>query len=212
MSPPDFSPPAPPLTDVQYVELERKSGLKHEFFAGEAFPLPTPALNHRIITGNFTRHLGALLKGRCHVGGADLRLKVESTGLLTYPDLFVTRGELTMVEPGTTLINPIVIGEVLSPTTELYVRTAKFEHYRQIPTLSTFLLISQNAPVIEQFSRETDTAWLYSSITGPHASMDIPALKVTVSLAEVYAGVEFGDNGDFLRPFRRFRSSKSPRE
>jgi Uma2 family endonuclease len=167
------------------------------------FPLPPESFNHRIIAGNLNRHLGKLVRGRCTVGSADVRLKVEETGLLTYPDVFVARGELTLVEPGTTLVNPSLIAEVLSPATELYDRTTKFEHYRQIPTLSTYLLIAENYPRIEAFSRETDAVWLYWSVLEPHSSIDVPALKVTLSLAEIYAGVEFIETSDSLRPRRR---------
>jgi Uma2 family endonuclease len=194
---------APALTEEDYIALEKKAGLKHEFLDGNVFPIPVPGFNHRIIAANLSRHLGKLLRGKCNVGSADQRLKVEETGLLTYPDLFVTRGDLTMVEPGTTLVNPVMIAEILSPETELYDRSIKFEHYRQIPTLSTYLLVSQNTPRVEAFSRETDTVWLHWIVYGPHASIDLPALKVTVSLAEIFAGVEFAEASDYLKPIRR---------
>lgn len=191
------------LSDDEYLALEQKTGLKYELFDGEAFPMPPASFNHRIISANLNRHLGHLLKGRCNVGSADLRLKVEATGLLTYPDLFVTRGDLTMVEPGTTLVNPSLIAEVSSPATELYDRTIRFEHYRQIPTLSTYLIVNQNVPRVEQFNRETGAKWLYLSAFGPHATLELPSLKVTLSLADIYSGVEFPDLGNFMRPFRR---------
>ena len=188
------------LSDEEYLALEKKTGQQYELFEGEIFPLPPATYNHRIISANINRLIGKSVRGRFNVGTGDLRLKVEATGLLTYSDLFVTRGDLTMVEPGTTLINPIVLGEVISPSTELYDRTVKFEHYRQISTLSSYLLFSQSAPLVEHYSRETDNIWLYWSAAGPHATIDIPILKATLSLAEIYAGVEFGES--FLRPFR----------
>lgn len=191
------------LSEEEYLALERNTGVKYEFFQGEAFPIPRANFNHRLIAGNLNRHLGKLLKGRCNVGSADLRLKVEATGLLTYPDLFVTRGDLTVVEPGATLINPILVAEVSAPATELYDRTIRFEHYRQIPTLSTYLVISQNLPRIEQFSRETGNKWLHLSAFGPHATVDLLSLRINLSLAEIYSGVEFADLRSFMRPFRR---------
>jgi Uma2 family endonuclease len=201
-----MSPPAATshfLSDEEYLALEKKTGLKYELFDGEAFPMPPASFNHRIIAANLNRHLGKLCKGRCNVGSADLRLKVETTGLLTYPDVFVTRGEVDLVEPGATLVNPSLIAEVSSPTTELYDRTVRFEHYRQIPTLSTYLVISQNAPRVEQFNRETDSKWLHLTAFGPHATMELLPLQITISLAEVYSGVEFPDLSNFLRPIRR---------
>lgn len=191
------------ITEEEYLALERKAGVKHEFFEGLAFALPAASFNHRIITGNLNRHLGKLLRGKCNVGSVDQRLKVEATGLLTYADLFVARGDLTMVEPGTTLVNPTMIAEVLSPQTELYDRTVKFEHYRQIPTMSTYLLVSQDAPRVEAYSRETDEVWLHWIVYGPHSLIDLPALKVTMSLADIFAGVEFAEAGDYMKPIRR---------
>ncbi|HEX7860180.1 MAG TPA: Uma2 family endonuclease [Verrucomicrobiae bacterium] len=191
------------LSDEEYLDLEKKTGLKYELLEGEVFPVPQANFNHRIIAGNFNQHLGRLLRGRCLVGSADLRLKVEATGLLTYPDVFVTRGDLTMVDPGTTFINPILIGEVLAPVSELYDRTIKFAHYRQIPTLSTYILVSQNAPHVEIYTRETDTKWLLTTASGPHATVELASLKIALSLADIYSGVEFPDSGDSLRPIRR---------
>ena len=191
------------ITEEEYLALERKTGVKHEFLDGEVFPLPEASFNHRIITGNLMRHLGRLLLGKCNVGSVDQRLKVEATGLLTYADLFVTRRDVRMGEPRTTLVNPTMIAEVLAPQTELYDRTVKFEHYRQIPTMSTYLLISQDAPRVEAYSRETDAVWLHWIVYGPHSSIDLPSLKVTVSLAEIFAGAEFAEAGDYLRPMRR---------
>lgn len=193
----------PEISEEKYLALERKTGFKHEYLEGQAFSLPAASFNHRIITGNLNRHLGKLLRGKFNVGSADQRLKVEATGLLTYADLFVTRGDLTMVEPGTTLVNPTMIAEVLSPQTELYDRTIKFEHYRQIPTMSTYLLVSQDAPRVEVYSRETDAVWLHWIVYGPHSSIDLPALEVTMALAEIFAGVEFAEASDYLKPIRR---------
>jgi Uma2 family endonuclease len=165
--------------------------------------LVTAGFNHRIVAGNLNRHFGRLLKGRGNVGSADLRLKVEATGLLTYPDLFVTRGALTMVEePAAALVNPSLLAEVTATETELYDRTTKFAHYRRIPTLSAYLLVSPDVPRVEQFNRETDSKWLYTWAAGPHATLELPSFQVTISLAEIYAGVEFPDREAFLRPTR----------
>ena len=203
MSPPGTTSHSKFLSDEEYLALEKKTGLKYELFDGEAFPMPPASFNHRIIAANLNRHLGKLCNGRCHVGSADLRLKVEATGLLTYADVFVTRGELDLVEPGATLANPSLIAEVSSPTTELYDRTIRFEHYRQIPTLSTYLIVNQNLPRVEQFNRETGAKWLHLSAIGPHATLELPSLQIILSLADIYSGVEFPDLGSFMRPFRR---------
>ena len=189
------------LSEEEYIDLEKKSGAKYEFFAGELFALPSPSLNHRIVTGNLSQHLGRLLKGGFNVGSVDLRVKVEATGLLTYPDVFALAGAMEMVEPDS-LVNPALIAEVMSPRTELYDRTVKFEHYRQVKTLTTYLLVSQDVPRIEQFSRHNAMEWRYTWAYGPHDILPVRSLGITLNLAEVYAGVEFADATEFERPFR----------
>jgi Uma2 family endonuclease len=189
------------LSEEDYIELERKSGARYEFFAGETFPIPGPSFNHRIVTGNLNRHLDKLLKGGCSIGSADLRLKVEATGLLTYPDVFVVTGAMELAHPDS-LLNPTMVAEVMSPRTELYDRTVKFEHYRQIKTLTTYLLVGQDLPRVELFTRRNEVEWRYSRAFGPHDVLDVPPLGITLMLADIYAGVEFTEASDFERPFR----------
>ena len=188
------------LNEEDYIDLERKSGARYEFFGGGIFPIPNPSFNHRIVTANLNRHLDKLLKGGCSIGSADLRLKVEATGLLTYPDVFVVTGAMELAHPDS-LLNPAMIAEVMSPRTELYDRTVKFEHYRQIKTLTTYLLVSQDVPRVELYTRHNDVEWRYTWAFGPHDVMDVPSLGITLTLADIYAGVEFAE-ADFERPFR----------
>ena len=189
------------LNEEDYIDLERKSGARYEFFAGHIFSVPPPSLNHRIVTANLNRHLDKLLKGGCSIGSADLRLKVEATGLLTYPDVFVVEGPMELAHPDS-LLNPTMIAEVLSPRTELYDRTVKFEHYRQINTLTSYLLVTQDVPRVELYTRRNEVEWRYTWAFGPHDVLDLPALGITLNLAEIYAGVEFAETTDFERPFR----------
>jgi Uma2 family endonuclease len=128
----------------------------------------------------------------CVPYNADLRIKVEATGLCTYPDLSVICGPLKFAE-GTddTVINPTLLVEVLSDTTEAYDRGKKFEHYRQIASLEEYLLVSQKEPRIEQFVRQPDRRWLLQEVAGRESSLELPSLRITISLAEVFAKVEF---------------------
>jgi Uma2 family endonuclease len=153
---------------------------------------------------NLAVHLSSLLKGRCAVGNTDLRIKVETTGLLTYPDVSVICGVPDLVHrPSDTLTNPTLVAEVLSPSTELYDRGVKFEHYRQIPSLTTYLLVSQETPKIEQYVRETEFKWEYRTASELNATMDLPALGITLSLAEIFAGIQFGPElRGHMRPLR----------
>src|SRR3989442_11887466 len=148
---------------------------------------------HSLIATNLAREFGNRLKsGDCVPYNADLRIKIEATGLCTYPDLSVICGPLRLAT-GTddTVLNPTLLVEVLSDSTEGYDRGKKFEHYRQIPTLQEYLLVSQKEPRIEQFIRQADGRWLLNEAAGLEATLDLPSLRIPLPLAEVFAKVKF---------------------
>jgi Uma2 family endonuclease len=148
---------------------------------------------HSLIGTNVSGEFRARLKGgQCIPYNADLRIKVEATGLFTYPDLSVICGPLKFAS-GTddTVVNPTVLVEVLSESTEGYDRGTKFEHYRQIDTLREYLLVSQKQPRIEQFIRQADGRWLLNEAVGLEKALALPSLKIEISLAEVFANVKF---------------------
>src|SRR6266566_1014731 len=123
----------------------------------------------------------------CTGYNTDLRIKIEATGLLTYPDLSVICGPLQFAE-GTddTVVNPTLLVELLSDSTEGYDRGKKFEHYRQIPTLQEYLLASQKEPRIEQFIRQADGRWLLNEAAVLDAVLDLLSLRISLSLNEVF--------------------------
>ena len=181
------------LTEAEYLELERRAESRSEFFEGEVFAMAGGTPVHSQIATNLVRELGNKLKGRpCVVYNSDLRLKVEVTGLVTYPDLSVVCGPLQFAA-GTddTVVNPTVVVEVLSDSTEAYDRGRKFENYRQMPSLREYLLVSQKEPRIEQFVRQENGQWLLREAVGLAAALPLPSLEIQISLAEVFAGVEF---------------------
>jgi len=140
------------LTESEYLERERLADYKSEFFDGEVFAMSGGTPPHSQIAANLISEFNSKLKGRpCVVYTSDLRLKVEATGLLTYPDFSVICGPLQFAE-GTddTVVNPRLVGEVLSDSTEAYDRGKKFENYRQMPSLREYLLVSQKEARIEQ--------------------------------------------------------------
>jgi Uma2 family endonuclease len=181
------------LTENEYLELERHAEFKSEFFDGEAFAMSGGTPLHSQIAASLIQVIGRRLReGRCIVYTSDLRLKVEATGLLTYPDLSVVCGPLQFAA-GTddTVVNPTVIVEVLSDSTEAYDRGKKFENYRQMPSLREYLLVGQKGPRIEQFVRQENEQWLMREAAGLEATLALPSLDIKISLAEVFAGVEF---------------------
>ena len=181
------------ITETEYLDLERHAEFKSEFFAGEVFALSGGTPLHSQIATNLAAELRNQLKGkRCVPYNSDLRLKVEASGLLTYPDLSVVCGPLQLAT-GTddTVVNPTVIVEVLSDSTEAYDRGKKFENYRLMPSLREYLLVSQKEPRIDQFIRQENEQWLLREAAGLEATLALPVLEIKISLAEVFAGVEF---------------------
>jgi len=119
-------------------------------------------------------------------------VKVEATGLVTYPDVSVACGEQRFLdEEQDTLLNPTVLIEVLSDSTEAYDRGKKFEHYRQIPTCREYLLVSQHEPRIEQFIRQPNGEWALKEAAGLSAEIKLASLGIVLRLAEVFAKVQF---------------------
>ena len=184
---------SPRLTEAEYLEIERAAEFKSEFFDGEMFAMAGGTPQHSLISTNLAREFGNRLKDHpCVAYNADLRIKVEATGLCTYPDLSVICEPLEFAG-GTddTVVNPTLLVEVLSDSTEAYDRGKKFEHYRQIAGLREYLLVSQNEPRIEQFVRQPDRRWLLQEVAGRESSLELPSLRITISLAEIFAKVDF---------------------
>jgi len=181
------------LTESEYLEIERAADFRSEFFEGEMFAMAGGTPQHSLIATNLTAAFHNRLKTHaCVPYNADLRIKIEATGLLTYPDLSVICGPLQLAD-GTdeTVVNPTLLVEVLSDSTEAYDLGKRFEHYRHIRTLQEYLLVSQKEPRIEQFLRQPDARWLLNETAGLEASLELPSLRISISLAEVFAKVNF---------------------
>ena len=144
--------------------------------------------------------------GPCTVYESNLRLKIIATGLRTYPDVNVYCEKLARDledEDGETYLNPTVLFEVLSKTTEAYDRGFKAESYRQVPSLRAYGLVSQKTPHIELFERQADGIWTPREAKGMESVLTIPPLRIELPLAEVYARVEFGPPDEFPTIERR---------
>lgn len=182
-----------PLTVEEYLRIEREAPYKSEYYGGEMFSMAGGSARHSLLAANIGGILGAHLRGhRCTAYTSDLRIGIPSDDLYTYPDVSIFCEPLTFM-PGTddTATNPTVIIEVLSKTTEAYDRGKKFEHYRQLPSLREYLLVSQDTPVIERFTRESDDRWVLTTARGLGAVLPLPVIEAELPLAEVYAKVDF---------------------
>ena len=185
--------PAQRLSEAEYLELERRAEFKSEFFDGEMFAMSGGSRWQSLISANVGRELGNGLKGRgCVVFESNMRVKVEATGLYAYPDVSVACEEQRFVDDEMdTLLNPTLIVEVLSESTEKYDRGEKFRQYQQIGSLKEYMLVSQHAPRVELFVRQGDRNWMLYQVEGSEGKITSPTLGVTLELAEVYAHVKF---------------------
>jgi Uma2 family endonuclease len=146
--------PAQRLTEIEFLEFERQADVKHEFFEGEVFAMAGGTPAHSLIATNLAGELRSKLKGKpCRPYNSGLRLKIEATGLLTYPDVSVICDPLRFA-PGTndTVINPVALFEVLSDSTEAYDRGNKFLSYQRVPSLREYVLLSQQEARVELFA------------------------------------------------------------
>lgn len=180
------------MSEREYLAIERVAEFKSEFFDGEMFAMAGGSRGHSLIGLNIGSQLRNQLKGRCVVFNSELKIKIEATGLYTYPDASVVCGpEKYAAETDDVLVNPTLLVEVLSDSTERYDRGKKFEHYRQIPSLREYLLVSQKEPHVELFVRQENNQWLLREAVGLEAKIELPTLEITVALSEIFANVEF---------------------
>lgn len=186
--------PRQKMTVEEYLAFERASDERHEYLNGEVFLMVGASKEHARIVTNLVLYLQPqLLAGGCTAYTNDLRVKVSSTGLYTYPDFVVECGEGQYEDAhGDTFLTPILIIEVLSPSTKNYDRDDKFRHYRAIRSLQTYVLVYQDEPRIEQFTHHGDM-WVYSEVIGLEAIAEFASVQCTVPLAQVYEGISFDD-------------------
>ncbi len=179
----------------EYLELERRAERKHEYFRGQIFLMAGASLRHNLIVGRLLRHLGNLFDGKpCDVVPSDLRVKCPS-GLYTYPDAIVICGEIELEDiHKDALLNPTVLFEVLSPSTEKYDRGTKFDHYREIPSLQEYVLIAQDQLRIEHYQRADNAErWTFAAYHDSGASLLLRTGDVSIPLADIYANVELDE-------------------
>jgi|tagenome__1003787_1003787.scaffolds.fasta_scaffold20963643_2 Uma2 family endonuclease len=146
------------LSVSEYIRLENAAEFRSEYVDGRMLAMAGGTVNHALISSNLLRELGnALLEKECTVFGSDMRIRTAPSGIYTYPDALVACGRLEVVE--NTLTNPVLIAEVLSESTEACHRGRKFATYRQIESLSDYLLIDQTQTLLEHFHKEPDGTW-----------------------------------------------------
>jgi Uma2 family endonuclease len=179
-------------TAEEYLTLERQAAYKSEYYAGEIFAMAGVSRWHNLIVANVIGELRAQLKGRpCTTYPSDLRVKISPTGLYTYPDVTVFCGDAQFEDTQQdTLVNPTLIVEVLSDSTEAYDRGGKFAHYRKLPSLQEYVLIAQTKPHVEHYVRQPDNRWLLADADSMQQTLHLPSIDCHLALSEVYDKVE----------------------
>jgi Uma2 family endonuclease len=180
------------LTPEQYLEIERKAEYKSEYFNGEMFAMAGAKEAHNLVVINTGSALHRQFRSRpCRAYTNDMRVHVPSTGLYAYPDVIAVCGEPRFLdEQRDNLLNPAVIVEVLSPSTETYDRSRKFEHYKSIESLSEYLLVASDRMHADLYTRQPDGRWLLTSADKLEDSLTLESVGAQLTLADVYEKVE----------------------
>jgi len=177
----------------EYLELERNADFKSEYCDGIIYAMSGGSPRHSEIAANVIVALGSQLRGSpCHVYSSDLKVATDPHGPYAYPDLSIVCGELSFLgDHNDVIINPTVLVEVLSPSTEAYDRGRKFARYQRMESLADYILVAQDEPRVEHFTRQEHGQWLMSSAEGLDASLTIASIDCVLRLSEVYDKVRF---------------------
>lgn len=180
-------------TDEEYLKLEEDSEVRHEFRNGEIVEMTGGTPEHNEISSDFLLLLKlALRKKPYSVFITDQRLWIPAANKHTYPDVMLTPRP-PLLKPGRkdTVMNPILIAEVLSTSTEAYDRAQKFAHYRTIETFQEYLLIDQYQPHVDRYVRQAENQWLFTEYSGLDACFTLSTVEVEVRLADLYESINF---------------------
>jgi Uma2 family endonuclease len=179
------------VSPQEYLELERNAPFKSEYRDGLIVPMAGASPQHIDISSNMLIELGICLKGKtCKVCNSELKVRTRTK--YSYPDMTVVCGEPLYeydTDKNGILINPTLIVEVLSDSTEAYDRGEKFAAYRELPSFREYLLVSQKEPLIDQFVKQADGSWKLFSVQGLEANVKLETIQCTLSLSDIYNGV-----------------------
>ena len=183
--------PRTTYTVAEYLAFERASETKHEYVAGELYAMAGAKEAHNLIVGNSLSWLRPQLRGSgCRIYASDMRVKVDALGIYTYPDLVVACGTPQLEDSGSdTLLNPVLLAEVLSPSTAAYDRGLKFRRYQLIPTFAEYLLIAQDRPLVELRQCQPDGEWTSVTYATLADTLTLTTISATLPLAAIYEDV-----------------------
>ncbi len=183
-------------TEAEYLAWEEDAPRKSEYVGGEIRMMSGGTLKHSALAVNVSTQLNIALRERgCLVLSSDAKVRT-TTGSFRYPDVSVICGDIQFHEQNeTVLTNPLVVVEVLSPSTEVIDRDEKLHEYEGIESLQSYLLVEQRMARIEQYTRMDNGEWKHQTVQGLESTLAIPALSVTLALAEIYKGINLEAKG-----------------
>lgn len=186
--------PQPLLTSHEYLAWERRQETRHEYVNGEIHAMTGASREHNLINGNLFAALHFQLRGKpCEIYNNDMRVKVSETGMYTYPDIVAACGEPEFDDAEMdTLLNPVLIIEVLSESTEAYDRGAKFLHYRNLPSLQDYLLVAQSEYRIEHYVRQAGNRWLLTEYRNIEEALTLTSVDCELRLRDLYERLNYG--------------------
>jgi Uma2 family endonuclease len=181
------------LTVEEYLSLERSAEGRNEYLKGEIFAMTGASIRHNLIAGNIFAGLKQKLKTTdCKAFVSDMRVGVPTAELYTYPDVVVICGEPKLQDDYLdTLLNPVLIVEVLSKSTASYDRATKFGYYRTIESLTEYVLVAQDERKVEQYVKQPDGRWLITDIVSAEARVELVSVGCTLTLKNIYEDIEF---------------------
>lgn len=179
-------------TPEEYLALEERAEYKSEYENGAIVAMAGGSFNHVQITSNVVRSLGNQLGGQCSVLPTDMKVWVQKRGKFYYPDITIICGKPQFHQNRTdTIINPQILIEVLSKSTEAKDRTEKFWSYQLLDSFQEYVLVSQDKAAVEQFVRQADGGWRYSAVIGRESVLRLTTVEAELNLQEVYQTIEF---------------------
>ncbi|MEA2061622.1 MAG: Uma2 family endonuclease [Thermodesulfobacteriota bacterium] len=181
------------ISPEEYLTLERESEVRNEYFDGEIFAMAGASREHNQIASNIVRVLGnQLLEKPCSVFSSDMKVKMEEIGKYCYPDIVLVCGKEEFEDDEKdVLLNPIVIIEILSDSTEAYDRGEKFAHYQLLNSFAEYILISQYFCRVEKFTRQDDETWIYSKYQTVDHVVKIETTHCELPVSEIYRKINF---------------------
>lgn len=180
-------------TPEEYLIAEREAENRHEYYNGEIFAMAGASRRHNLIVSNAIVGFGRRIKGgSCDIYANDLRVRIDQLRAFVYPDIVITCGDEEYLDDEfDTLLNPIVIIEVLSESTAQHDRTTKFSAYRRIPSLREYLMVAQDRIRVEQYTRQTEELWTYRAYEESGLMVRLESVGVELPVEEIYAKVDF---------------------